>query len=200
MDHDGDLSAFAAVRWPNVCLQVRTVTWTSPARFLRGRMATRSVHHVTRRTRRRAVPVLAGLLAAGMLSACSSGTPEADPASRGSGESFEQHCADGRPSLIHVAASRRGRVVVVTWGLPRVVAEPRTYRVLRRGPGEGWDRVGQLRLPADAARRYVDAAPPAGSLLYAVVEIDACGVGPICSPTGIGQRCAVATVPARETG
>jgi len=140
------------------------------------------------------------LLAAGILASCSSGTPEADPASRGSGESFEQHCADGRPSLVDVAAHRRGRVVVVTWGLPRVVAEPRTYRVLRRGPGEGWDRVGQLRLPADAARRLVDATSPSGSLRYAVVEIDACGVGPVCSPTGTGHRCAVATLPARRTG
>jgi len=147
--------------------------------------------------RGRAVPAL---LAAVILASCSSGAPEDDPGSRASGESFEQHCADGRPSLIDVAAHRRGRVVVVTWGLPRVVAEPRTYRVLRRGPGERWDRVGQRRLAADAARRYVDAAPPSGSLRYAVVEIDACGVGPVCSPTGTGHRCAVATVPARGTG
>ena len=147
-----------------------------------------------------ALPVLAALLAAAILASCSSGIPEGDPASRASGESFEQHCADGRPSLVDVAAHRRGGAVVVTWGLPRVVAEPRTYRVLRRGLGERWDRVGQPRLPADAARRYVDAAPPTGSLRYAVVEIDACGVGPVCSPTGIGHRCAVATVPARGTG
>ena len=155
--------------------------------------------HVTRRRRRSALPVLAALLAAVTTAACSSSTPDGDPASRGSGESFEQHCADGRPSLVDVAAHRRGRAVVVTWGLPRVVAEPRTYRVLRRGPGEHWDIVGQRRLPADAVRRYVDAAAPTDSLHYAVVEIDACGVGPVCSPTGIGHRCAVATVPARGT-
>ena len=150
--------------------------------------------------RGRALPVLAVLVAAATLASCSSDTPEGDPASRASGESFEQHCADGRRSLVDVAAHRRGRAVVVTWGMPRVVAEPRTYRVLRRGPGERWNRVGQRRLPADAARRYVDAAPPTGPLRYAVVEIDGCGVGPVCSPTGIGHRCAVATVPGRGTG
>lgn len=159
-----------------------------------------STQHVTRRAQPRALPVPAALLAAAILASCSSGTPEGDPASRTSGESFEQHCADGRPSLVDVAAHRHDRAVVVTWGLPRVVAEPRTYRVLRRGPGEPWDRVGQRRLPANGARRYVDAAPPTGSLRYAVVEIDACGVGPVCSPTNIGHRCAVATVPARGTG
>ena len=160
----------------------------------------RSTHHVTRRARRRALPVLAALLAAAILASCSSGTPGGDPVSRISGESFEQHCADSRPSLVDVAAHRRGPAVVVTWGLPRVVAEPRTYRVLRRGAGKRWDRVGQRRLPVDAARRYVDAAPPTGPLIYAVVEIDACGVGPVCSPTNIGHRCAVAIVPARGTG
>lgn len=155
---------------------------------------------VTRRSRRRALPVLAALLAAAALASCSSGAPEGEPASRAGGESFEQRCADGRPSLVDVAAYRRGRAVVVTWGLPRVVAEPRTYRVLRRGPAERWDRVGQRRLPVDAARRYVDAAPPTGSLRYAVVEIDACGSGPVCSPTGVGHRCAVASLPPRGTG
>jgi hypothetical protein len=166
--------------------------------------------HVTHRraqgSRRRSLsalaglPVLAGMLAAATLASCSSGTPEGDPATRTSGESFEQYCADGRPSLVDVAAHRRGRAVVVTWGPPRVVAEPRTYRVLRRGPEGRWDRIGQRRLPVDAARRYVDAASPGGSLRYAVVEIDACGVGPVCSPTGIGRRCAVATVPPRRRG
>jgi hypothetical protein len=165
----------------------------------------RSTQRGTRRARRRALPALAALLSAAVLTSCSSGTPDGGPTSRASGESFEQHCADGRPSLVDVAAHRRGRAVVVTWGLPRIVAEPRTYRVLRRGTGQHWARVGQRRLPVDAARRYVDAAPPTGSLRYAVVEIDACGVGPICSPTGIGHRCAVATVrrdpsPARNRG
>ena len=183
MDRDGDPWAYAAARRPHPGAQVR--------------LAMRIALNVSRHGRRRALPMLAALLAAAITASCSSGTPEGDPASRASGESFEQHCADGRPSLVDVAAHRRGAAVVVTWGLPRVVAEPRTYRVLREGPGEGWERVGELRLPADAARRYVDATPPTGSLRYAVVEIDACGVGPICSPTGIGQRCAVATVPAR---
>ena len=160
----------------------------------------RSTQHVTGRARRRALPVLAALLAAAVLASCSSGAPEGGPASRTSGESLEQHCADGRPSMVDVVAHRRGRAVVVTWGLPRVVAEPRTYRVLRRGPSERWDRVGQPRLPAAAARRFVDPTPPTGSLRYAVVEIDACGVGPVCSPTGTGHRCAVATLPARRTG
>jgi len=158
------------------------------------------MQHVTRRARRRALPVLATLLVAAVLASCSSGTPEGDPAKRASGESLQQHCADGRPSMVDVAAHRHGRAVVVTWGLPRVVAEPRTYRLLRRGPSERWDRVGQRRLPADAARRFVDPTPPTGSLRYAVVEIDACGVGPVCSPTGTGHRCAVATLPARRTG
>jgi len=160
----------------------------------------RSTQHVMRRARRRALPVLAAMLVAAIQASCSSGTTENNPVSRASGESFEQYCADGRPSLVDVVAHRRGRAVVVTWGLPRVVAEPRTYIVLRRGPDERWNRVGQRRLPADAARRYVDAAPPTGSLRYAVVEIDACGVGPVCSPTNIGHRCAVTTVPARGTG
>ena len=156
--------------------------------------------HVTRRRRRSAPPALAALLAGAMIASCSSRTPEREPSSRGSGESLQQHCADGRPSLVDVTAHRRGRTVVVTWGLPRVVSEPRTYRVLRRGPEGTWDRIGQRRLPADAVRRYVDTAAPNGSLRYAVVEIDACGVGPVCSPTGIGHRCAVAVLPARRTG
>ncbi|HET7661665.1 MAG TPA: hypothetical protein VFK66_14840 [Oryzihumus sp.] len=160
----------------------------------------RSTQHVTRRNRGHARPALAGLLATAVLAACSPGTPARRPAARASGESFAQHCADGRPSMVDVAAHRSGRTVVVTWGLPRVVAEARTYRVLRGRPGSRWDRVGELRLPTNAARRYVDPAPPPGSLRYAVVEIDACGVGPICSPTGLGQRCAVASVPAREAG
>lgn len=160
----------------------------------------RSTPHVTRRHRGHARAALAGLLATAALASCSPGIPAGRPAARASGESFEQHCADGRPSMVGVTARRSGRAVVVTWGLPRVVAEARTYRVLRGGPGARWDRVGELRLPAGAARRYVDPAPPPGSLRYAVVEIDACGVGPICSPTGLGQRCAVASVPAREAG
>ena len=94
----------------------------------------RSTHYVTRHARRRALPVLAALLAAAVLVSCSSGTPESDSASRTSGESFEQHCADGRPSLVDVAAHRRGRVVVVTWELPRVVAE--AFHIARTGrPG-----------------------------------------------------------------
>jgi hypothetical protein len=160
----------------------------------------RSTQRGTRHARRRALPALAALLSATVLTSCSSGTPDGGPTSRESGESFEQHCADGRPSLVDVTAHRRGRAVLVTWELPRIVLEPRTYRVLRRGSGERWARVGQPRLPADAARRYVDAAAPTGLLRYAVVEIDACGVGPLCSPTNIGHRCAVATVPARRRG
>lgn len=124
----------------------------------------RSTQHVTRGVRGGpALPVLAALLAAAILASCSSGTPESDPASRATGESFEQHCANGRPSLVDVAAHRRGKTIVVTWGLPRIVAEPRTYRVLRRGPGERWHRVGQLRLAADASRpmpRAATSTPP----------------------------------------
>jgi hypothetical protein len=88
----------------------------------------------------------------------------------------------------------------VTWGLDRAVPQPRTYRVLRHGPGERWKRVGQPRLEADAARRFVDDSAPAGKLQYAVVEVNECGAGPICTPSNVGNRCAVAAVPARRTG
>ena len=156
---------------------------------------------VARWVRHRRAMVPSVLLAAAILTACSSAPSDSTPTSRGSGESFEQHCADGRPALVDVAAHRRGRSVVVTWELPRVVAEPRTYRLLRRGPGTGWwDRVRQQRLPPDADRRLVDPESPPRPLQYAVVEVDACGAGPVCSPTGVGRRCAVAAVPARVGG
>jgi hypothetical protein len=151
----------------------------------------------TRRALRQALPVL---LATALMVSCSAGPPRDDPATGVGGESLEEHCADGRPSMVDVVAHRRGRTVVVTWALPRIAAEPRTYRLLRRGPRERWDRVAHRRLPAGAARRLLDATSPSGSLRYAVVEIDACGVGPVCSPTGIGLRCAIATVPARRRG
>jgi len=105
----------------------------------------------TRRVRRRALSLAAALLAPAGLASCSSGAPEGDPASRTGGESFEQRCADGRPSLIDVAAHRRGGAVVVTWGMPRVVAEPHTYRVQRRGAGERWVRLVENAYPPTPA-------------------------------------------------
>jgi hypothetical protein len=51
----------------------------------------------------------------------------------------------------------------------------------------------------DAARRYVDETPPTGALDYAVLEVDGCGVNRLCIGVNVGQRCAVASVPARET-
>ena len=164
----------------------------------------RSTQRVTRHAGLRAlrllVALLVALLAAAVLASCSSGTSEGDPDSRADGISFEEYCALGGPALVDVAAHRRGKTVVVTWGLPRAVAQPRTFRVLRHGPGERWKRVGQPRLEADAARRFVDDSAPAGKLRYAVVEVNEGGPGPICTPSNVGNRCAVATVATRGTG
>jgi hypothetical protein len=96
-------------------------------------------------------------------------------------------------------AQRPDGTDVVTSEQPLVVIGPRTYRVLRRGARESWERVGQFSLPVDAERRYVDDAPPAEPLDYGVVEVDGCGVNPLCIGVNVGERCAVASVPARET-
>ncbi|HEX5533524.1 MAG TPA: hypothetical protein VFX33_07265 [Actinomycetales bacterium] len=147
----------------------------------------------------RFITVLAALLVAGMLASCSSRSGENDAASRAGGQSFEEYCAMRKHVMRDVTAQRRDGAVVVTWELPLVVSDPRTYRMLRRRAGESWERIGQVSLPVDAARRYVDEAAPADPLDYAVVEIDGCGANPVCVASSVGQMCATASVPARET-
>jgi hypothetical protein len=108
------------------------VTCTLPERFLRGGWPC-APRNASRRT---PCPAAAAGAARGcVLASGSSGTSEGNPDSRASGEPLEQYGADGQPTMVDVAAHRRGKTIVVTWGLLRVVLEPRTFRVLRRGQG-----------------------------------------------------------------
>lgn len=152
--------------------------------------------------RRRLAGALLLVLAPGPLAGCSDRGAEPGPphAGRPSGISRSEYCASGRPALRDVAAARRGTGTEVTWRQPTVALDVTTFRVYRRpGPGTRWSRLAQVRLASEDPRRYLDTSAPAGPVQYGVTEVGTCGEGPLCSLTGTGRSCAVATV-ARERG